>query len=92
MLPLITGHYYYSRCARFVNTLGARIFDCSLPEREIEIREISHYTAFAIPLLTGTVTSSEETEMTVTHVKDLTFSVAKQFHRITEFSEFEERF
>jgi len=92
LLPLITGHYYYSRCAQFVNTLSARIFDCSLPEREFEIRKISHNTVFAILLLIDPVTSCEETEMTVTRVKNLTFSVAKQLHRITEFSEIKNRF
>lgn len=41
LLPLITGHYkYYSRCAQFANTPSARIFDCSLPERESEINQL----------------------------------------------------
>lgn len=81
---------YYSRCPQSV-ILSARIFDCSLPEREFEIREISHNSAFAIPLFINPVTS-KEMEMTETHVKVLTFSVAKQHHRITEFSEFERDF
>lgn len=81
--------YYYSRCPQFA-ILSARIFDCSLPEREFEIREISHNSAFAIPLFINPVTPSKEMEMTETHVKDLTFSVAKHHHRITEFFELEE--
>lgn len=82
---------YYSRCPQSV-ILSTRIFDCSLPEREFEIREISHNSAFAIPLFINPVTPSKEMEITETHVKDLTFSVAKQHHRITEFSEFERDF
>lgn len=64
--------YYYSRCPQFI-LLSARIFDFSLPEREFEIREISHNSAFAIPLFINLVIPSKKMEMTETHVKDLTF-------------------
>lgn len=83
--------YYYSRCPQFV-ILSARIFDCSLPEREFEIREISDNSSFTIPLFINPGTSSKEMQMTEIHMKDLTFSVAKHHHRIMESSELEKRF
>lgn len=95
MLPLITGHYYYSRYAQIANTASARIFTFLLPEREFKIREISHNTAFATPLLIGPVTSGETDDSNAFEtfaIFNITFSVAKELHRINEFSEFERDF